>query len=100
MTELVTTFVCWYVVPSIVILSPFSLQVTVVAGPPVEVQVRDMVVSLYTSAVTVGLPEFKNNGVDLLAVINLLMSHSSYTHAIITYRGKDIKWRSSRRDGL
>ena len=69
---------------------------TVVAGPPVEVQVRDLVVSSYSSVVTVGLPEFKN----LLAVINLLMSHSSYTHAIITYRGEDIKWRSLRRDGF
>ena len=45
-TGSVTTFVCLYVVPSIVIIAPSFLQVTVVAGPPVEVQVRDLVVSL------------------------------------------------------
>ena len=45
---------------------------TVVAGPPVEVQVRDLVVSSYTSVVAVGTPETKNDGVNLLAVVNLM----------------------------
>jgi len=54
--ELVTTCVCWYVA-LIVNTVPFFLQVTVVAGPPVEVQVRDLVVSLYVSMVAVGAPE-------------------------------------------
>jgi len=40
-----------------VITAPFFLQVTVVAGPPVEVQVRDLVVSLYASMIAVGAPE-------------------------------------------
>jgi len=43
----------------VVIIAPSFLQVTVVAGPPVEVQVRDLVVSLYTSVVVVGVPETK-----------------------------------------
>ena len=41
----VTTCVCWYVALT-AITAPFFLQVTVVAGPPMEVQVRDLVVSL------------------------------------------------------
>jgi len=41
--------------------------VTVVAGPPVEVQVRDLVVSLYTNEVAVGPPEIKNHGVDFVS---------------------------------
>ena len=53
-----TTCVCWYVA-LMVIMAPSFLQVTVVAGPPVEVQVRDLVVSLYTSVVAVGVPESK-----------------------------------------
>jgi len=53
---LVTTFVCWYVA-LVFNIAPFFLQVTVVAGPPVEVQVRDLVVSLYTSVVAVGVPK-------------------------------------------
>jgi len=52
---LVTTFVCWYVA-LIAIISPLFLQVTFVAGPPVEVQVRVLAVSLYTSVVAVGVP--------------------------------------------
>ena len=55
---LVTTFVCWYVALR-VITAPSFLQVTVVAGPPVEVQVRDLVVPLYTSVVAVGVPATK-----------------------------------------
>ena len=54
--ELVTTCVCWYVA-LIVITAPFFLQVTVVAGPPVEVQVKDLVVSLFVSMIAVGAPE-------------------------------------------
>ena len=54
-TGSVTTCVCWYVA-LIVITAPSFLQVTVVAGPPVEVQVRDLVVSPYTSVVAVGVP--------------------------------------------
>jgi len=51
----VTTCVCWYAA-LIVITPPFFLQVALVAGPPVEVQVRDLVVPLYTSVVAVGAP--------------------------------------------
>ena len=53
--ELVTTCVCWYVA-LMVITAPFFLQVTVVAGPPVEVQAKDRVVSSYINVVTVGAP--------------------------------------------
>ena len=52
----VTTCVCWYVA-LMVIMAPSFLQVTVVAGPPVEVQVRDLAASLYSSVVAVGVPE-------------------------------------------
>ena len=55
-TVSVTTCVCWYVA-LMAIMTPSFLQVTVVAGPPVEVQVRDLVVSLYSSVVAVGAPE-------------------------------------------
>ena len=54
-TGSVTTCVCWYVA-LIDITPPSFLQETVVAGPPVEVQVRDLVVSPYTSVVAVGVP--------------------------------------------
>ena len=57
-TGSVTTCLCWYVALR-VITAPSFLQVTVVAGPPVEVQVRDLVVSLYPSVVAVGVPETK-----------------------------------------
>ena len=68
----VTTCVCWYAA-LIAIIAPSFLQVTVVAGPPVEVQVRDLVLSLYTSAVVVGVPitqkyhavEFSSSGIFL-----------------------------------
>ena len=53
--ELVTTCVCWYVA-LIVNTVPFFLQVTVVAGPPVEVQVKDRFVSSYIKVVAVGVP--------------------------------------------
>ena len=63
---LVTTCVCWYVA-LVVNIAPFFLQVTVVTGPPVEVQVRDLVVSLYTSVVAVGVPKTpKYHAVDLV----------------------------------
>ena len=75
-TGSVTTCVCRYIVPSIAILTPFFLQVTVVAGPPVEVQVRDLVVPLYTNKVAVGTPEIKNHEVDFVSSDNLLTSHS------------------------
>jgi len=76
----VTTCFCWYIVPSIAILAPSFFQVIVVAGPPVEVQVRDLVVSLYTSVVTVGTPETKTKDVILeVDLLNLLMSHSLHT---------------------
>ena len=62
-----TTCVCWSVALR-VITTPSFLQVTVVAGPPVEVQVRDLVVSsLYTNEVAVGTPEIKNHGVDFVS---------------------------------
>jgi len=69
----VTTFVCRYV-SLIVIITPFFFQVTVVAGPPAEVQVRDLVESLYTSAVVVGVPTTQKINImqwTLLAVVNL-----------------------------
>ena len=50
----------------IVIGAPFFFQVTFVAGPPVGVQVRDLIISLYTSSVEVGTPEMKNHGVDII----------------------------------
>ena len=59
-TVLVTACVCWYVV-LMAIVDPSFVQVTVVAGPPVEVQVRDLVVSLYSSVVAVGAPKQRNN---------------------------------------
>ena len=68
----VTTCVCWYV-SLIVITPPSFLQVTVVAGPPAEVQVRDRVVWLYTSAVVVGVPTTQKINImqwTLLAVVN------------------------------
>ena len=76
---LVTTCACWYV-ELIVITAPSFLQVTVVAGPPVEVQVRDLVVSLYTSVVAVGVPETKINvmqeiKVDLFADVTQSFRH-------------------------
>ena len=75
---LVTTCACWYV-ELIVITAPSFLQVTVVAGPPVEVQVRDLVVSLYTSEVAVGVPETKINVMqEIYRWLYLLMSHSLY----------------------
>ena len=55
---LVTTCVCWYVA-LVVIITPLFLQVTVVAGPPVDVQVRELVVSLYTNMAAVTAPERK-----------------------------------------
>jgi len=67
---LVTTCACWYV-ELIVITAPSFLQVTLVAGPPVEVQVRDLVVPLYTSVVTVGVPETKINVMQAIKVDSL-----------------------------
>ena len=55
---MVTTCVCWYVA-LVVIITPLFLQVTVVAGPPVDVQVRELVVSLYTNMAAVTAPERK-----------------------------------------
>ena len=76
---LATTCVCWYIA-LIAIISPLFLQVTFVAGPPVEVQVRDLVVSLYTSVVAVGVPETKINvmqeiKVDLFADVTQSFRH-------------------------
>ena len=59
-TVSVTACVCWYS-PLMVIMTPSFLQVTVVAGPPVEVQVRDLAASLYSSVVAVGAPKQRNN---------------------------------------
>ena len=79
--ELVTTCVCWYVA-LIVNTVPFFLQVTVVAGPPVEVQVKDRLVSSYIKVVAVGVPtmgEHYNNSlichVDSICVIHLVKVH-------------------------
>ena len=82
---LVTTFVCWYAALT-VIIAPSFLQVTVVAGPPVEVQVRDLVVPLYTSVVAVGTPEAKEK--DLINTVSIS------TYAINVQRYK------MRKDGL
>ena len=56
---LVSTCLCWYA--SLRLITPPSfLQVTLVAGPPVEVQVKDLVVSLYVNMCAVGLPATQN----------------------------------------
>ena len=68
----VTTCVCWTVALK-VITPPSFIQVTVIAGPPVEVQVRDLVEPLYTSAVVVGVPTTQKINImqwTLLAVVN------------------------------
>ena len=50
--------VCWWVVLG-VITAPSFVQVTVVAGPPVEVQVRVLDSLLKVSSVTLGVPTNK-----------------------------------------
>ena len=73
----VTICVCWYVALR-VITPPSFVQVTVVAGPPVEVQVSDLAVSLYTSAVVVGLPTTqKYHAGNLLAVVQCCRVNTS-----------------------
>jgi len=69
----VTTCVCWYVA-FIVITLPSFLQVTVVAGPPVEVQVKDLVVSLYTNMFAVGVPATGNYAIDSVSGSNFSAS--------------------------
>ena len=94
---LVTTCVCWYV-ELIVITAPSFLQVTVVAGPPVEVQVRVLVVSLYTNVVTVGTPEKSWGGFfssDKFADITQYI----YTCNNICLQRRGHKWGSVRRNG-
>jgi len=66
---LVTICVCWYVA-FIVITPPSFIQVTVVAGPPVEVQVKDLVVSLYTNMFAVGVPATENYAIDFISGSN------------------------------
>ena len=51
----ITVLVCWYAALR-VITSPSLLQVTVVAGPPVEVQVRVAVWPIKVMLVTLGAP--------------------------------------------
>ena len=46
----------WYVEPSTVSSFPPILQVTLVAGPPMEMQVSDLVVALNVSSEIVGVP--------------------------------------------
>ena len=41
----VTLWLCWYVVSSMVSTTPFLFQITVVGGPPVDVQVSVLVSS-------------------------------------------------------
>ena len=53
----------------IVIIAPYFLQVTLVAGPPVEVQVRDLVVSLYTSLVAIGIPTTEESWPGLISLV-------------------------------
>ena len=55
MTGSTTLLVCWWVAPR-VITAPSLFQVTVVAGPSVEVQVRVLDWS-YSRLVTTGEPE-------------------------------------------
>ena len=50
--------VCWWVVLG-VITAPSFVQVTVVAGPPVEVQVRVLDSLSNVSSVTLGVPTSK-----------------------------------------
>ena len=80
---LVTTCVLLYVA-FLVITAPSFIQVTVVAGPPVEVQVRDLVVSLYTSEVALGVPktqkyyavDFISSGIVEVAEFALLVGNN------------------------
>lgn len=46
----------WYVEPSTVSSLPPILQVTLVAGPPVEMQVRVLLVALNVSSEMLGMP--------------------------------------------
>ena len=46
----------WYVEPSTVSSLPPILQVTLVAGPPVEMQVKVLVVALNVSSEILGMP--------------------------------------------
>ena len=46
----------WYIDPSTVSLLPPILHVTLVAGPPVEMQVSDLVVALNVSSEILGTP--------------------------------------------
>ena len=46
----------WYVEPSTVSSLPPILQVTLIAGPPVEMQVSDLVVALNVSSEILGMP--------------------------------------------
>ena len=55
MTGSTTLLVCWWVVLR-VITAPSLFQMTVVAGPPVEVQVRILDWSLKARLVTLGKP--------------------------------------------
>ena len=55
MVALVTICVCWWVALR-VITTPSLLQVTLVAGPPVEVQVRVVDWPLKVRLVTLGEP--------------------------------------------
>ena len=53
--------VCWWVVLG-VITAPSFVQVTVVAGPPVEVQVRVLDSLSNVSLMTLGVPAYKSIG--------------------------------------
>ena len=53
---LVRVCIKWYVEPSTVSLLPPILQVTLVAGPSVEMQVSDLVVALNVSSEILGMP--------------------------------------------
>ena len=53
--------VCWWVVLG-VITAPSFVQVTVVAGPPVEVQVRVLDSLSNVTPVTLGAPAYKEYG--------------------------------------
>ena len=57
--------VCWWVVLG-VITAPSFVQVTVVAGPPVEVQVRVLDSLSIVSSVTMGAPAFKSKRIRVL----------------------------------
>jgi len=66
--------------------------VTLVAGPPVEVQLRDLVVSMYTNKVAVGTPEI--HGVDFVSSDEFAdITHFIYTSNNLCLQRRRYKMR-------